>query len=77
MAIIKRESVQPAPMKTRAIKRKALNQRATRGKRMRTGKGWRLTSPSEHEFKVTLVRRLKVGDEVIAICRVLPNPETK
>jgi hypothetical protein len=45
---------------------------------MKTGRGWRLVSPGESRgFKATLVKRIDVNGEIIAIFRVLPNPEKR
>jgi hypothetical protein len=44
---------------------------------MNTGKGWRLRRKNGPIFKAALVKRLKVGEEDIAIFRVLPNPAEK
>jgi hypothetical protein len=47
-----------------------------RGQKMKQGKGWRLASPGEtRSFKATLLKRINVGGEIIAIFRVLPAPE--
>jgi hypothetical protein len=47
-----------------------------RGQKMKPGKGWRLASPGETRgFKATLVKRIDVGGEILAIFRVLPTPE--
>jgi hypothetical protein len=46
-----------------------------RGQKMKTGKGWRLASPNATRgFKATLIKRIDVGGEIIAIFRVLPVP---
>jgi hypothetical protein len=47
---------------------------AKRGEKMRTGKAWRLLSPTGHAFKATLVRRLKIGKESVAVFRVIATP---
>ena len=45
---------------------------------MPTGKGWRLFSPGETRgFKASLIKRIDIGGEIIAIFRVLPNPEKR
>jgi hypothetical protein len=45
---------------------------------MKPGKGWRLASPGETRgFKATLVKRIDIRGEIIAIFRVLPNPSTR
>ena len=48
-----------------------------RGERMKKGKGWKLIAPGEQAFKASLIQRLDIGDESIAIFRVLPHPNTK
>jgi len=48
---------------------------AERGERMRTGRGYALTTPSGKTFKVTLIKRFKIGDESGAILRILPTPK--
>jgi len=48
-----------------------------RGTRMVTGKGWRLVAPGEQAFKASLLKRLEIGGESIAIFRVLPHPDVK
>jgi hypothetical protein len=45
--------------------------KAPRGLKMKTGKAWRLITPGGRAFKATLVRRLSIGDEIVAIFRVL------
>jgi len=45
MAVIRRDYIPPKPKKNRATKKKAAKPEATRGERMRTGKGWRLGNP--------------------------------
>jgi hypothetical protein len=52
-----------------------LGVKAKRGKKMKPGKAWRLISPGELVFKATLVKRVKIGAEVVAIFRVLSNPD--
>jgi len=42
-----------------------------RGKRMRTGKGWRLITRRGEELKAALLETVKVGRERIAIFRVV------
>jgi len=49
--------------------------KAPRGDKMKPGRGWRLVSPKGRAFKVTLVARLDVGSEDVAVLRVLPNPD--
>jgi len=44
--------------------------KAPRGKIMLPGKAWRLISPGGRGFKATLVKRLKIGTESVAIFRV-------
>jgi hypothetical protein len=53
---------------------KLLGVRTKRGEKMKQGKGWRLVR-GKLAFKATLVRRFKVGDETVAVFRVLPTPE--
>ena len=48
---------------------------AKRGEKMRTGKAWRLLSPTGYGFKATLVRRLKIGKETVAVFRVIAFPK--
>ena len=48
-----------------------------RGQRMKTGKGWRLEGPGKQGFKASLIKRLDIGGESIAIFRVLPHPDAK
>jgi len=49
-----------------------------RGQKMKPGKGWRLASPGETRgFKAVLVKRIDIRGEIIAIFRVLPNPEKR
>ena len=45
-----------------------------RGEKMRTGKGWRLIAPgpSKKAFKASLLKKLTVACERLAIFRVLP-----
>lgn len=54
---------------------KLLGIKTKRGEKMTRGKGWRLVR-GKLTFKATLVRRLNIGDESVAIFRVLPVPET-
>jgi hypothetical protein len=42
-----------------------------RGKKMKPGKAWRLTNPGGRTFKATLVKRLDIGKESVAIFRVV------
>ena len=44
---------------------------ALRGEKMKTGKGYRLIAPNGKAFKVTLVRRIKIGQEDVAILRII------
>lgn len=46
-----------------------------RGEKMRTGKAWRLVSPTGRAFKATLVKRVKIGKESVAIFRVVTTPK--
>jgi hypothetical protein len=48
-----------------------------RGVRMATGQGWKLVAPGEQGFKASLLKRLDIGGESIAIFRVLPHPDAK
>jgi hypothetical protein len=49
---------------------------APRGEKMKPGKAWRLMSPGGRGFKATLVRRLDIGRESVAIFRVIrPSKE--
>jgi hypothetical protein len=48
-----------------------------RGERMATGKGWRLVGPGKKAFKASLLKRLDIGGESIAIFRVLRHPDSK
>ncbi len=48
---------------------------AKRGEKMRTGKAWRLLSPAGLAFKASLVKRLKIGSESIAVFRVVKCPK--
>jgi hypothetical protein len=61
-----------APM---ARKTKLLGVTTKRGEKMRQGKGWRLVSQGGTAFKATLIRRFKVGDENVAVFRVLQIPD--
>ena len=45
--------------------------KAPRGQIMKTGKAWRLITPGGRAFKATLVKRLKIGSESVAIFRVV------
>jgi hypothetical protein len=58
-----------------AKKTNVLGVKTPRGDNMTPGRGWRLLSPTGRAFKVTLVRHFKVGDEKVAVLRVLPNPD--
>jgi len=49
--------------------------KVARGEKMKTGKGWRLVSPTGRALKATLAKRFMIGDESIAIFRVLPLPD--
>jgi hypothetical protein len=52
--------------------------RVPRGIIMKPGKGWRLASPGETRgFKATLIKRIDVGGEIIAIFRVWPTPDKR
>jgi hypothetical protein len=57
---------------------KKILSKVPRGQKMKSGKGWRLVSPNEtRRFKATLLKRIDVGGEIIAIFRVLPIPERR
>jgi len=58
------------------LKTKLLGVQTPRGEKMRKGKGWRLVSPGRRTFKAVLITRHNIGDESVAIFRVLPVPET-
>jgi len=45
--------------------------KAPRGQIMKPGKAWRLITPGGMAFKATLVKRLKIGSESVAIFRVI------
>jgi hypothetical protein len=45
-----------------------------RGKKMKRGKAWRLVTPGGKAFKASLLKKVKVGAETLAIFRVLPKP---
>ncbi|MGA3042743.1 MAG: hypothetical protein ABSF54_18355 [Bryobacteraceae bacterium] len=48
---------------------------AKRGTIMVSGKAWRLVSPGERVFKATLVKKVKIGAETVAIFRVWNLPD--
>jgi hypothetical protein len=50
---------------------KALDLKAPRGEKMKRGRAWRLMSPGGRGFKATLVRRMSIGAESVAIFRVI------
>lgn len=54
-----------------ANKTKILGVGAKRGEKMKQGRAWRLVSPGERVFKATLIKRLDIGTESVAIFRVL------
>ena len=56
-------------------KTKILGVPAKRGTIMRPGKAWRLISPGERAFKATLVQKVKIGGEAVAIFRVWNLPD--
>jgi len=58
-----------------ARKTELLGVTTKRGEKMRQGKGWRLVH-GKITFKATLIKRFNVGEENVAIFRVLPVPET-
>jgi hypothetical protein len=45
--------------------------KAIRGTKMVPGKAWKLITPGGRAFRATLVRRLKIGSESVAVFRVL------
>jgi hypothetical protein len=47
------------------------------GERMKTGKGWRVVGPNNLSFKATLIRRMKIGKEDVAVFRLLTHPVAK
>lgn len=50
--------------------------KAPRGEKMKRGRAWRLMSPGGRGFKATLIRRLDIGSESVAIFRVIrPSKE--
>ncbi len=55
-----------------ARKMSIAGKRVPRGKRMKLGKGWRLRSLLGYHFKATLLTTARVGDDRIAVFRVLP-----
>jgi hypothetical protein len=60
-----------------AVKTKILS-KVPRGQKMKPGKGWRLASPGERRgFKATLIKRIDIGGEIVAIFRVWPTPEKR
>lgn len=59
------------------VKTKVAGVAVKRGVRMSTGKGWRLVGPGKQAFKASLLRRIVVGGESVAIFRVLPHPDMK
>ena len=60
-----------------AAKKKILS-KVPRGQKMKPGKGWRLVSRNETRgFKATLLKRIDVRGEIIAIFRVWPVPEKR
>jgi hypothetical protein len=60
-----------------AAKTKILS-KIPRGQIMKPGKGWRLASPGETRgFKATLIKRIDVSGEIIAIFRVWPSPDKR
>jgi hypothetical protein len=42
---------------------------------MTPGKAWRLVAPNERVFKATLVKKVKIGEEDVAIFRVWNLPD--
>ena len=44
---------------------------------MKRGKAWRLLTPGGRAFKATLVRRLNIGSESVAIFRVIRSSKEK
>jgi hypothetical protein len=65
--------------KTNTMTRKTVvaGRKVKRGVRMRRGKGWRLEAPGGQGYKATLIERFNIGDESVAIFRVLPHPDAK
>jgi hypothetical protein len=55
--------------------KKATEFEAPRGEKMKTGKAWRLVSPGRRAFKATLIKRLNIGSESVAIFRVIRSPK--
>jgi hypothetical protein len=54
---------------------KALDAEFERGVNMKPGKGWRLVSPTGRSFKASLAKRIKIGEENVALFRVsVPKP---
>ncbi len=49
--------------------------KTARGEKMKTGKGYRLITPTGRGFKATLVRRIKIGKEDVAILRIITSPK--
>ena len=60
-----------------AKKTTVAGQKVKRGEKMKKGKRWRLVGPNGLAFKATLVRRIEIGGEIVAIFRVLPHPDKK
>jgi hypothetical protein len=50
--------------------RKKIDEEFQRGQKMKPGKGWRLVSQTGLRFKATLIKRMKVGKENIALFRI-------
>jgi len=46
-----------------------------RGHNLPTGKGWRLVTQSGRAFKGTLLTKVSISGETVALFRVLPKPE--
>jgi len=46
-----------------------------RGHNLPAGKGWRLVTQGGRAFKGTLLRKVSIGGETLALFRVLPKPE--
>jgi hypothetical protein len=58
-------------MAAKKTKVSVLGKDGTRGKRMSTGRGWRLVQlKGNKQFVGSLLKKIKVGDETIAIFRL-------
>lgn len=55
-----------------ARKTKILGQKIKRGKKLPTGKGYRLLrAGSQRAFKASLIKKFKISGELVAVFRVL------